>query len=219
MGCPVIDSSRYAGQKRPGYSCALGLALIALCLCACNAAPTLPPAQAPSDRPTAEYLIGPGDMLSIFVWRNPELSVELPVRPDGRISLPLVGDIVAIGKTTVALGEEIEQRLSKYVESPSVTVMARAFTGPFAQQIRVIGEAVTPKALPYRANMTVLDAIIEVGGLTRYAAGNRATIVRTTNSSREVYSVHLDDLIKDGNIDDNVALLPGDILIIPQRYF
>ncbi len=158
-------------------------------------------------------------MLSIFVWRNPELSVELPVRPDGRISLPLVGDIVAIGKTTVALGEEIEQRLSKYVESPSVTVMARAFTGPFAQQIRVIGEAVTPKALPYRANMTVLDAIIEVGGLTRYAAGNRATIVRTTNSSREVYSVHLDDLIKDGNIDDNVALLPGDILIIPQRYF
>ena len=197
----------------------LGLALMALCLCGCNAGVTLPPAQAPSDSPTAEYLIGPGDVLSIFVWRNPELSVELPVRPDGRISLPLVDDVVAIGKTPTALAKEIEKKLSKYIESPDVTVMARAFSGPFAQQVRVIGEAVTPKALPYRANMTVLDAIIEVGGLTRYAAGNRATIVRTTNSAREVYSVRLDDLIKDGNIDANVTLLPGDILIIPQRYF
>ncbi len=179
----------------------------------------MPPAPLASELPTAEYLIGPGDVLSIFVWRNPELTVELPVRPDGRISLPLVEDLVAIGKTPAALAKEIEQKLKKYVETPIVTVMARAFTGPFTQQVRVIGEAVLPKALPYRANMTVLDAMIEVGGLNKYAAGNRATLVRLVNSSREVYSVHLDSLIKEGKIDDNVALLPGDILIIPQRYF
>ena len=196
-----------------------GLMLVALGLCGCESGTSLPPAPDASDRPTAEYLIGPGDSLGIFVWRNPELSVEVPVRPDGRISLPLVDDIVAIGKTPVALGKEIEQKLSKYVEKPSVTVMARGFVGPFNQQVRVIGEAVLPKALPYRANMTVLDAMIEVGGLTKFAAGNRATLVRTVNSSREVYSVRLDSLIKDGNIDDNVALSPGDILIIPQRYF
>ena len=195
------------------------LVLAALGLYGCDSGPTLPPAPLASELPTAEYLVGPGDVLGIFVWRNPELSVELPVRPDGRISLPLVEDIVAIGKTPAALAKEIEQRLKKYVENPSVTVMARAFTGPFTQQVRVIGEAVLPKALPYRANMTVLDAMIEVGGLTKYASGNRATIVRMVNSSREIYSVHLDSLIKDGKIEDNVALLPGDILIIPQRYF
>ena len=196
-----------------------GLVLIALALYGCESGPTLPTAPIASELPTAEYLVGPGDKLSVFVWRNPELSVELPVRPDGRISLPLVEDIVAIGKTPAALAKEIAQRLSKYVENPSVTVMAREFIGPFTQQVRVIGEAVLPRALPYRANMTVLDAMIEVGGLTKYASGNRASIIRMVNSSREVYSVHLDSLIKDGKIEENVALLPGDILIIPQRYF
>ncbi len=196
-----------------------GLVLLALGLYGCESGPTLPTAPIASELPTAEYLVGPGDKLSVFVWRNPELSVELPVRPDGRISLPLVEDIVAIGKTPAALAKEIAQRLSKYVENPSVTVMAREFIGPFTQQVRVIGEAVLPRALPYRANMTVLDAMIEVGGLTKYASGNRASIIRMVNSSREVYSVHLDSLIKDGKIEENVALLPGDILIIPQRYF
>ena len=197
----------------------IALMVIALVLSGCESAPTLPPASAGSDQPTAEYLIGPGDRLSIFVWRNPELSVSLPVRPDGRLSLPLVDDIVAIGKTPTALAREIEQKLSKYVDKPTVTVMVSDFSGPFAQQIRVIGEAAQPKALPYRANMTVLDAMIEVGGLTKYAAGNKATIARPSGSSWETYSVHLEKLINDGKIDENVTLRPGDIIIIPQRNF
>jgi polysaccharide export outer membrane protein len=158
--------------------------------------------------------------LGIFVWRNPELSVEaVPVRPDGRISMPLTEDVVAVSKTPTILAREIEARLSKYVTNPIVTVIPKSFVGPFAQQVRVIGEAVTPRALPYRANMTVLDAMIEVGGLTKYAAGNRATLIRTVNNVQESYPVHLTSLINDGNIQDNVALAPGDILIIPQTYF
>ncbi len=218
-GATVTISSPLCGSTAKRALLRVGLAFIALGLYGCESGPTLPTAPLASELPAAEYLIGPGDGLAIFVWRNPELSVELPVRPDGRISLPLVEDIVAIGKTPAVLAKEIEERLKKYVENPSVTVMARTFVGPFTQQVRVIGEAVLPKALPYRANMTVLDAMIEVGGLTKYASGNRATLVRMVNSSREVYSVHLDNLIKDGKIEDNVALLPGDILIIPQRYF
>lgn len=181
--------------------------------------PPLPPAPPSSSLPSAEYLIGPGDSLNIFVWRNPELSVNVPVRPDGRISIPLVEDMVAVGKTPTILGREIEDRLSKYVTSPIVTVMTTQFVGPFAQQVRVIGEAATPRALPYRANMTVLDAMIEVGGLTKYAAGNRAVLIRTINDVQETFPLHLDSLINKGNIQDNVALSPGDILIIPQTYF
>ncbi len=169
--------------------------------------------------PTAEYRIGPGDGLSVFVWRNPELSVGVTVRPDGRISIPLVEDLVAVGKTPTALSREMEKRLAKYVTSPIVTVMTNRFVGPFSEQIRIIGEAATPRALPYRANMTVLDAMIEVGGLTKYAAGNRATLVRTVNHVQASYPVYLDSLINDGDIRANVALQPGDILIIPQTYF
>jgi polysaccharide export outer membrane protein len=162
-------------------------------------------------------MIGPGDTLSIFVWRNPELSVDAPVRPDGRISLPLVEDVVAIGKTPSVLAREIESRLSKYVTGPIVTVIPKSFIGPFGQQVRVIGEAVTPRALPYRTNMTLLDAMIEVGGLTKYAAGNRAVLVRSANGVEEQYTIHLDDL-NHGDISDNISLEPGDIIIIPQTY-
>jgi polysaccharide export outer membrane protein len=181
--------------------------------------PALPPAVPGVPTPTSDYRIGPGDSLNIFVWRNPEISLSVPVRPDGRISIPLVEDLVAIGKTPTTLARDIEIRLSKYIKDPIVTVIANSFVGPFAQQVRVIGEAVAPKALPYRANMTVLDAMIEVGGLTKYAAGNRATLVRTVNNTQQSYSLHLDSLVNDGNIQDNVELRPGDILIIPQRYF
>lgn len=177
--------------------------------------PTAPPAAA--SLPGPKYMIGPGDTLSIFVWRNPELSVDAPVRPDGRISLPLVEDVIAIGKTPSVLAREIESRLAKYVTSPIVTVIPKSFIGPFGQQVRIIGEAVTPRALPYRTNMTLLDAMIEVGGLTKYAAGNRAVLVRTANGVKEQYTVHLDDLNR-GDINDNVALEPGDIIIIPQTY-
>ena len=195
---------------------AMGAALI---IAACQGAPPAPPAPEESGAAPPEYVIGPGDSLNIFVWRNPELSATVPVRPDGRISTPLVENVLAIGKTPGQLGRLMEDRLKKYVKDPVVTVMVNGFVGPFDEQVRVIGEATTPRAIPYRAHMTVLDAMIEVGGLTKYAAGNDAVLVRTTDGRQSTYSVHLDSLIKDGNVASNVPLQPGDILIIPQRIF
>ncbi len=188
-------------------------------LAGCRHAPPLPPAPPASALPSAQYIIGPGDTLSIFVWRNPELSTSVPVRPDGRMTIPLVEDIVATGKTPTALARELEQRLAKYIKEPIVTVIATGFVGPFTEQVRIIGEAETPRAIPYRADMTVLDAMIAVGGLTRYAAGDDSVIVRTTGGKQYTYAVHLDSLIRDGDVSSNVALQPGDILIIPQRLF
>jgi len=194
-------------------------AAIALIVTGCGGAPPLPPAPPASSLPSAEYRIGPGDSLNIFVWRNPELTITVPVRPDGRLSIPLVEDVVAIGKTPTALAREFEQRLAKYIKEPLVTVIAEGFVGPIPDQIRVIGEAAQPRALPYRSDMTVLDAMIAVGGLTRYAAGNDSVIIRTANGEQNTYSVHLSSLIRDGDVASNVALQPGDILIIPQRLF
>jgi polysaccharide biosynthesis/export protein len=193
--------------------------IVVLTIAGCHNAPPLPPAPPASSLPSSQYIIGPGDNLNIFVWRNPELSVTVPVRPDGRISIPLVNDVVAIGKTPTQLGNDLEQQLGKYIKEPVVTVIAEGFVGPFTEQVRVVGEASQPRALPYRTDMTVLDAMIEVGGLTRYAAGNDAVIVRTIGGKQATYSVHLDDLIKDGDVASNVSLQPGDILIIPQRLF
>jgi polysaccharide biosynthesis/export protein len=168
-----------------------------------------------------EYVIGPGDTLNIFVYRAPELSVaDLPVRPDGRISVPLIPDIVAAGKTPTQLGAEIGAQLKTYVKEPIVTVMVRAFVGPFDRQIRVIGEAVEPAAIPYRDGMTALDVLIQTKGLTKFAAGNRAVIVRKGRDGREkIIHVRLSDLVKDGDIEENVAMAPGDTLIIPQSWF
>ncbi len=168
---------------------------------------------------SAPYVIGPGDNLGIFVYDNPQLSAEIPVRPDGRISTPLISDIMAAGKTPSQLGAEIEERLKEYVKDPHVTVMVRGFVGPFDQQIRVIGEATDPQAIPYRDGMTVLDVMIATKGLTRYAAGNRAIIVRRIGTKKETIHVHLSDLLKDGDITQNVAMRPGDTLIIPQTWF
>jgi len=176
---------------------------------------TAPPASQSGD----SYLIGPGDDLNIFVWRNPDLSTHIPVRPDGKISIPLVEDVTAIGKTPTTLAREIENKLRVYVKDPIVTVIVSQFVGPFAQQVRVIGEAAQPRAIPYRRNMSLLDVVIEVGGLTRFAAGNRAVIVRNVDGKSVSMKVHLADLVSDGDIADNVAMRPGDILIIPQRYF
>ena len=178
----------------------------------------LPP---PSDQTAlpAEYRIGPGDTLELFVWRNPELSVTVPVRPDGRISIPLVQDVVALNKTPMQLGAEIQQKLKQFVQDANVTVIVQSFVGPFAQQVRVIGEAEKPAAIPYRANMTALDVIIQVGGLTKFAAGNRAIIVRRVNGEERTYPVYLNSLINDGEVQYNAAMEPGDILIIPQTYF
>jgi polysaccharide export outer membrane protein len=194
-------------------------AVFVLIVTGCGGAPPLPPAPPASSLPSAEYRIGPGDALNIFVWRNPELTLTVPVRPDGRLSIPLVEDVVAIGKSPTTLAREFEERLSKYVKEPLVTVIVESFVGPIPEQIRVIGEAAQPRALPYRADMTLLDLMIAVGGLTKYAAGNDSVIVRTAQGEQNTYSVHLNSLIRDGDIESNVALRPGDILIIPQRLF
>jgi polysaccharide biosynthesis/export protein len=174
---------------------------------------------APMSTPGPEYLIGPGDNLQIFVWRNPELTSTVPVRPDGRISVPLVEDMPAIGKTPTMLARDIEQVLKQYVQEPIVNVIVTGFVGPFGQQIRVVGEAAKPQAVSFRANMSLLDIMIDVGGLTRFAAGNRAVIVRRIDGKDQEQRVRLDDLIKDGDVSANVKMLPGDILIIPQSYF
>ncbi len=166
-----------------------------------------------------EYIIGPGDALSVFVYRSPELSMEVPVRPDGRVSMPLVTDMVAEGKTPTRLGTDIQDRLKQYVKDPLVTVIVRGFVGPFDRQVRVIGEATEPAAIPYRDHMTVLDVMIATKGLTRYAAGNSAQIIRRNNGSQQVIKVKLSDLLKDGAIDQNVDMQPGDTLIIPQTWF
>ncbi len=177
-----------------------------------------PDAPSATDRPT--YVIGPGDGLQVFVWRNPDLSASVPVRPDGRISIPLVSEITAAGKTPPELAAELEEVLGEYVQSPSVTVIVTTFSGPFDQQVRIVGEATQPQALPYRDKMTVLDAMISVGGLTDYAAGNRAILVREmAPGDRKQYRVRIDDLLERGDITANVDLLPGDIIIVPQSWF
>ena len=202
-------------RVRP-FAFRFGLTAVLACLTACT--PDRPPP--PMGAVTApEYQIGPGDSLYVFVWRNPELSLTTPVRPDGRFSMPLVEDVVAIGRTPRELADDIKQRLATYIKDPAVTVMPVSFIGPFDQQVRVVGEAVTPRALPFRANMTVLDAMIQVGGLTKYAAGDRAKLVRNTPGTQDTYSLRLDSLLNYGEIQYNVALAPGDILIIPQSYF
>ncbi len=179
---------------------------------------SLSPGQA---HPSEEYVIGSGDVLSVFIYHAPELSEpEVPVRPDGRISVPLVQDITASGKTADQLSREIESRLKKYVRDPNVTVIVRSFVGPFERQIKVIGEATEPEAIPYRDRMTLLDVMIATKGLTKFAAGNRAIVVRHTNPAEEkVIRVRLADLIKDGAIAQNIAMQPGDTLIIPQAWF
>jgi polysaccharide export outer membrane protein len=176
---------------------------------------------APAHTPLAEepyYEIGPGDVLDVFVWRSEQLSKKLTVRPDGRITFPLLGDLKAVGKTPEKLAREIQRNLEPFVLEPRVAVMVVEFSGTFAQQIRVIGEAQKPQAIPYRQNMSVLDVIIQVGGLTDFASGNRAVIARSADGQRQEYRVRLDDLVRDGDIGANVEMAPGDILIIPQRY-
>jgi polysaccharide export outer membrane protein len=202
---------------------ALWLALtMFLAACAGNT-PTasLSTSTATTTLPTAqEYIIGPGDVLDIFVWHNADLTRQMPVRPDGRISMPLVGDTLVVGKTPAALSAELQDKLKPYIIEPLVTVIPTSFVGLFTRQIRVIGEAAQPRALPFRSSMTVLDVMIEVGGLTRYADGDRAVLVRQgMGGQQQSYRVRLDSLIHDGDIQQNVDMQPGDILIIPQRTF
>lgn len=166
-----------------------------------------------------KYLIGPNDTVTIFVWRNPELSGSFIVRPDGFITTSLVEDIAVAGKTPTQLAREMETILSKFIRDPVVTVSANGFVGPYSEQVRVIGAAAEPKAYPYRQYMTLLDLMISSGGLTEFASGNSAKLVRTVNGKQITYQIKLDDLIRDGKISANVDMLPGDIVIIPEAWF
>jgi polysaccharide export outer membrane protein len=166
-----------------------------------------------------DYLIGPGDKIQVFVWRNTELSTTVSVRPDGKISVPLIEDLPVAGKTPTQAARAIEEKLSNYVKDAIVTVIMVDFVGPVDRQIRVVGEAAKPLALPFRKGVTVLDVVIQAGGLTQFAAGNRATILRTDGGQQSTYSVRLDDLMKDGDLSANVPLAPGDVLLIPQTWF
>lgn len=197
--------------------------LLTVLIAGCASKPNLPPATiTPSAIESVaqyEYLIGPGDSVNIFVWRNPEVSGAFVVRPDGKITTSLVEDIPVSGKTASQLAREIEKVLGQYIKSPIVTVSVGNFVGPFSEQVRVIGEATNPQAVNYRQNMTLLDLMIQVGGLTEFADGNGAILVRVENGLQKEYEVRLDDLIREGDIQANADILPGDIIIVPEDWF
>ena len=194
-----------------------GWSALVLLLAGCST--TYPPVAQPGPRIDTPYLVGPGDMLNVVVWRSPELSVTVPVRPDGKITTPLVEDLQASGKTATQIARQIEEALTRYVQSPVVTVIVTNFAGPYSQQIRVIGEAAKPQALAYRENMTLLDVMIAVGGITDFAAGNKASILRIEGGKTRQFGVLLTDLIRGGDLSANVEMRPGDILVIPQSLF
>jgi polysaccharide biosynthesis/export protein len=196
------------------------LSLMAICVAVVSGCGSVkaPPAPRVADQAAFSYRIGPGDALNIVVWRNPELSSKISVRPDGRITVPLVEDLDAQGKTPTELAREIEGKLAKYLQEPVVTIVVDSFGGPYTEQVRVVGAAAKPAAIPYRQKMSVLDVMIAVGGLTDFAAGNEATIIRSRERNR-VYSVRLNDLLKRGDISANVEMMPGDVLIIPEGWF
>ena len=202
------------------------VALASLALSGCSgtsAGPQLPPASfvATEEGPGEEYVIGPLDELTIFVWRNPELGANVQVRPDGRITTPLITDMPAVGKTPSMLAQDVKLQLSQYIQDPIVSVIVNKFAGTFSQQVRVVGATEKPASIPFRANMTLLDAMIAVGGLSEYAAGNRARLIRfdrDTGTQKE-YALRIADLLKKGTSKANVQLMPGDVIIIPESTF
>lgn len=196
-------------------------------LLACAGGPVLLPgcrtqhalAPAEDSAPLHDYLIGPGDSVNILVWRNPEVSLTVAVRPDGKITTPLVEDLLASGKTSTQLARDIEQALGKFIQQPVVTVIVTNFVGPYAEQIRVIGAAAKPQALPYRQGMSLMDVLITVGGITDFAAGNKASVIRVREGGQQQLRVRLDDLLRDGDISANIMMRPGDVLLIPESFF
>lgn len=195
----------------------LALLLVPLVFTACSSSPyPAAPTQAYSD--DYNYILGPGDSVNIVVWRNPEISSTVTIRPDGKITGTLFEDLPAAGRDPTTLAREIEQVLSKYIRDPIVTVIVAGGIGPYSEQIRVIGEAAKPQALAYKQKMTLLDVMIAVGGITEFADGNAATILRTSEGDKQ-YNVRLKDLVRRGDVTANVDVKPGDILIIPQSWF
>jgi len=193
-----------------------GAVLLTGALAACATSYPPPPEKVAS--PEYNYLIGPLDTINIIVWRNQELSMSVPVRPDGKVTVPLVEDLPALGKDSTQLARDIEKALAKYIRDPVVTVIVTSFVGPYSEQIRVFGEAARPQALPYRQKMTLLDVMIAVGGLTDFADGNAASILRAADGGQQ-YRVRLKDLIRRGDVSANIEMRPGDVLIIPQSWF
>ena len=215
--------ARRMGMTMLACGLAFGLAL-ALAGCAGGGGrPELPPASyvGQQEQPGEEYVIGPLDQLNIFVWRNPELSAKVQVRPDGRITTPLISDMPAVGKTPAMLADDLKLALGEYIKDPIVSVIVENFSGTYSQQVRVVGASEKPAALPYRANMTLLDAMIAVGGLNEFAAGNHAKLVRydrITGKQKE-YALRISSLLKAGDSRANVKLQPGDVIIIPESRF
>jgi polysaccharide biosynthesis/export protein len=184
-------------------------------------AATPPVAAAPAMATPAvspDYIIGPGDELQVFVWRNPDLTVTVPVRPDGKISTPLNEDMPAVGKTPMHLARDIEKVLSEYVKSPEVNIIVTKPVSVFSE-VKVIGQVLKPGAVPYRDGMTVLDAVLAVGGLSNFAAGNRAHIARTENGKQVEIKIKLEALVNGGDMSQNQVLKPGDVLVVPESRF
>jgi polysaccharide export outer membrane protein len=212
-----MKATNYVRRWLPGV-----LLLAAAALAGGCASEPKEPAGAANATPApeqSEYRIGPGDTLQVFVWNQPELTVTVPVRPDGMISTPLISGVPAEGKTATQLAKDLEVALSEFVRNPTVSVMVTGFVGAYADQIRVVGQAAKPQSLPYRANMSLLDVMIAVGGLAEFAAGNRAVLVRTVDGKQTRTTVRLRDLLDKGDIEANVTMRPGDVLIIPESRF
>jgi polysaccharide biosynthesis/export protein len=208
---------------RPGVLLLAGWLGVSPLIIGCVSSPRVEPPPTPSQTEAkaaeSNYIIGPGDTLEVFVWRNPELSVTVPVRPDGKISTPLVEDMVAVGKTAPQLARDMEKVLSEYVRAPKVNIIVTTAASAFSL-VKVVGQVQKPQALPYREGMRVLDAILAVGGLTQFASGNRARIVRVEkNGQQTIIHVKLADLVNDGDVRENVPLKPGDVLVVPQSMF
>lgn len=209
----------FSPTRLAGWPAALATLLIWAMLAGLTACAMRTPMPAADPAPLGDYLIGPGDSVNILVWRNPEVSLTVAVRPDGKITTPLVEDLQASGKTSTQLARDIETELGKFILQPVVTVIVTNFVGPYSEQIRVIGEAAKPQALPYRQGMSLMDVLITVGGVTDFAAGNKASIIRTRDGRRTSIPVRLNDLLRDGDISANVAMRPGDVLLIPESLF
>lgn len=194
--------------------------LLLFVLAGCADQPKYPPAPAMSSGGAEwTYLLGPGDAVNVFVWGNPEVSGSFPIRPDGKMTMNLVEDMPASGKTSSQLARDIEKVLARYIQDPIVTVIVAGGTGPYNQQVRVIGEAAKPQVLNYRENLSLMDVMISVGGITEFAAGNKASILRVVDGKPQQYAVRLEDLLKDGDLSANVEMRPGDVLVIPESWF
>lgn len=210
-----MKKSAFLSRASAWIACILGLLVVGGCA---STGPS-PAAKSAEEPFSHEYLIGAGDNLHILVWRYPDISLNVPVRPDGKVTTPLVEDLQASGKTSTQLARDIEKELSKFIQQPVVTVTVTGFGGPYGEQIRIIGQAVKPQALPYRNGMSLMDVLIAVGGITPYASGNKARVIRNSAAGVQRLPVRLEDLIKDGDLSANIPMRPGDVLVIPESFF